>query len=298
MLIVKKNKQYEDFLFIDASKDFEKKGKQNDLKKETIDKIVNAYKERKNIDKFSNVITLEEIQMNDYNLNIPRYVDTAEAEPPIDLGNQIKKLNEIEREIKKSSKEICEMLKELVGPAEYEQHKWELMEQLKEKNEDESLMMMDIWKAIDLVQNELLNQKEVNLTDVANVERSKKGKIYPAGCTLIQVSATRGQLELMQEEGIVDNKFAVIIPTEIDGEYLFNVLQMTMPNFLLKYQTGININPNVLKYLKLQIHKDITIQKFVVKTMHQIDKSINRTEREVESFKNIKKYHLDGMFPN
>ncbi|RGG63434.1 hypothetical protein DWW96_10860 [Eubacterium sp. AF17-7] len=298
LLIVKKNKQYEDFLFIDASKDFEKKGKQNDLKKETIDKIVNAYKERKNIDKFSNVITLEEIQMNDYNLNIPRYVDTAEAEPPIDLGNQIKKLNEIEREIKKSSKEICEMLKELVGPAEYEQHKWELMEQLKEKNEDESLMMMDIWKAIDLVQNELINQKEVNLTDVANVERSKKGKIYPAGCTLIQVSATRGQLELMQEEGIVDNKFAVIIPTKIDGEYLFNVLQITMPNFLLKYQTGININPNVLKYLKLQIHKDITIQKFVVETMHQIDKSINRTEREVESFKNIKKYHLDGMFPN
>lgn len=298
LLIIKKNKQYEDFLFIDASKDFEKKGKQNDLKKETIDKIVNAYKERKNIDKFSNVITLEEIQMNDYNLNIPRYVDTAEAEPPIDLGNQIKKLNEIEREIKKSSKEICEMLKELVGPAEYEQHKWELMEQLKEKNEDESLMMMDIWKAIDLVQNELINQKEVNLTDVANVERSKKGKIYPAGCTLIQVSATRGQLELMQEEGIVDNKFAVIIPTKIDGEYLFNVLQITMPNFLLKYQTGININPNVLKYLKLQIHKDITIQKFVVETMHQIDKSINRTEREVESFKNIKKYHLDGMFPN
>lgn len=220
------------------------------------------------------------------------------GEPPIDLGNQIKKLNEIEREIKKSSKEICEMLKELVGPAEYEQHKWELMEQLKEKNEDESLMMMDIWKAIDLVQNELINQKEVNLTDVANVERSKKGKIYPAGCTLIQVSATRGQLELMQEEGIVDNKFAVIIPTKIDGEYLFNVLQITMPNFLLKYQTGININPNVLKYLKLQIHKDITIQKFVVETMHQIDKSINRTEREVESFKNIKKYHLDGMFPN
>lgn len=298
LLIVKKNKQYEDFLFIDASKEFKKKGKQNDLKKETIDKIVNAYKERKNIDKFSNVTTLEEIQMNDYNLNIPRYVDTAEAEPPVDLGSQIRELNEIERESKESSKEICEMLKDLVGPAEYEQHKWELMEHLKEENEDESLMMMDIWKAIDLVQNELLNQKEVNLTDVAKIERSKKGKIYPAGCTLIQVSATRGQLELMQEEGIVDNKFAVIIPLKIDGEYLFNVLQMTMPNFLLKYQTGININPDVLKYLKLQIHKDITIQKFVIETMRQIDKSINRTEREVENFKNIKKYHLDGMFPN
>lgn len=74
--------------------------------------------------------------MNDYNLNIPRYVDTAEAEPPVDLGSQIRELNEIERESKESSKEICEMLKDLVGPAEYEQHKWELMKYLNRKDED------------------------------------------------------------------------------------------------------------------------------------------------------------------
>jgi type I restriction enzyme M protein len=298
LLIIKKNKQYEDFLFIDASKDFEKKGKHNDLKNETISKIVNTYRERKNVDRFSNVTTLEEIQMNDYNLNIPRYVDTAEAEPPVDLGSQIRELNEIERESKKSSKEICEMLKDLVGPAEYEQHKWELMKYLNRKDEDMSLMAMDIWQAIDLTKDELLNQEEVNLTDIADIERSKKGKIYPAGCTLIQVSATRGQMQLLEKEGAVESKFAVIMPKDINKEYLFEVLTMTMPSFLARYQTGLNIKPEIFNFLKLQIHRDRKIQQFVVDVMRQMSNSINRVEREVEDFKNIKKYHLDGMFPS
>lgn len=298
LLIIKKNKQYEDFLFIDASKDFEKKGKHNDLKNETISKIVNTYRERKNVDRFSNVTTLEEIQMNDYNLNIPRYVDTAEAEPPVDLGSQIRELNEIERESKESSKEICEMLKDLVGPAEYEQHKWELMKYLNRKDEDMSLMAMDIWQAIDLMKDELLNQEEVNLTDIADIERSKKEKIYSAGCTLIQVSATRGQMQLLEKEGTVESKFAVIMPKDINKEYLFYVLTMVMPGFLARYQTGLNINPEIFNFLKLQIHKDKNMQQFVVDVMRQMSNVIGRVEREVEDFKNIKKYHLNGMFTN
>ena len=298
LLIIKKNKQYEDFLFIDASKDFEKKGKHNDLKNETISKIVNTYRERKNVDRFSNVTTLEEIQMNDYNLNIPRYVDTAEAEPPVDLGSQIRELNEIERESKESSKEICEMLKDLVGPAEYEQHKWELMKYLNRKDEDMSLMAMDIWQAIDLMKDELLNQEEVNLTDIADIERSKKEKIYSAGCMLIQVSATRGQMQLLEKEGTVESKFAVIMPKDINKEYLFYVLTMVMPGFLARYQTGLNINPEIFNFLKLQIHKDKNMQQFVVDVMRQMSNVIGRVEREVEDFKNIKKYHLNGMFTN
>ncbi len=88
--------------------------KQNHLRPEDVDKIVDTVVQRKEIEKYSHLATLDEIKENDYNLNIPRYVDTYEEEPPVDLvalNNDIKNTNE---EIKKVEAELLAMLDDLV----------------------------------------------------------------------------------------------------------------------------------------------------------------------------------------
>ena len=86
VLVFKKNRKHnKDVLFIDASKGFEKQGNQNALLPEHLEAILAAYKARQDSDKFAYVAPLDEISDNDYNLNIPRYVDVFEAEEEIDL---------------------------------------------------------------------------------------------------------------------------------------------------------------------------------------------------------------------
>ncbi len=75
-------------LFIDASAHFEKVKNQNKLRPRDIDKIVQTYRQRSEEDKYSYKATLSEIAENDYNLNIPRYVDTFEEEEPVDLAKK------------------------------------------------------------------------------------------------------------------------------------------------------------------------------------------------------------------
>lgn len=95
----------EDILFIDASRNFAKGKNQNRLRQEDIDKIIDTYTGRKEVEKYSHVATLDEVKENDYNLNIPRYVDTFEEEEPIDveeIAAEIRKINArvIEADIK------------------------------------------------------------------------------------------------------------------------------------------------------------------------------------------------------
>ena len=85
ILIFKKTKIDKKVLFIDASREYESGKNQNLLSAANIDKIVATYRARSTVDKYAYLATLEEIQANDYNLNIPRYVDTFEEEAEIDL---------------------------------------------------------------------------------------------------------------------------------------------------------------------------------------------------------------------
>jgi type I restriction enzyme M protein len=98
-------------LFIDASNDFEKGKNQNNLSNENIDKIINTFKERKDVDKYAHVASIEEIKGNEFNLNIPRYVDTFEEEAPIDLDEVNKQLEQDNKEIAELEAEINEQLK-------------------------------------------------------------------------------------------------------------------------------------------------------------------------------------------
>src|SRR5690606_10791692 len=97
VLVFKKcREENEDVLFIDASKEFEKQKNQNVLLNEHIDKIVETYQERLEVEKFSHKASLDEIAENDYNLNIPRYVDTFEEEEPIDIDAVMKEIKSLE----------------------------------------------------------------------------------------------------------------------------------------------------------------------------------------------------------
>ena len=125
IIILKKNNINRDILFIDASKDFVKEKAKNYLTKEHINKILSAYSERKDIEKYSHLASFEEIKSNDYNLNIPRYVDTSEEEEPIDLAKEFKALQENEEQIEIITEQINAYLKELgieesIGPKKEE----------------------------------------------------------------------------------------------------------------------------------------------------------------------------------
>ena len=113
ILIFKKNRTNNDIIFIDASREFEKGKNQNNLTDEHIAKIFDTYKNRSEIEKYSHVATLEEIQENDYNLNIPRYVDTFEEEEIIDLDATKTNIATIENELVEIKSKMSGYLKEL-----------------------------------------------------------------------------------------------------------------------------------------------------------------------------------------
>ena len=103
----------EHILFIDASREFEKGKNQNYLADEHIEKIFETYRDRKEIEKYSHLATLDEIKENDFNLNIPRYVDTFEEEEPIDIEAVAKELRGLDKKEQEVNKEIGKYCEEL-----------------------------------------------------------------------------------------------------------------------------------------------------------------------------------------
>ena len=113
ILIFKKQKVDDKVLFIDASRDYKAGKNQNQLSAENIQKIVNTYREGDNVEKYAYLASLKEIQDNDYNLNIPRYVDTFEEEEEVDLLAVRKAREQLKVELAKLETEMAGYLKEL-----------------------------------------------------------------------------------------------------------------------------------------------------------------------------------------
>lgn len=113
IIVLKKHREGRDVLFIDASKQFEKDKKQNVMRDEHIEHVLELYKNRADVDKEAHVASYEEIEANDFNLNIPRYVDTSEPEPEIDLGRLLTEMGNTDKEIAETSANLSGMLKEL-----------------------------------------------------------------------------------------------------------------------------------------------------------------------------------------
>lgn len=114
IMVVKKKREHSDsVLFIDASQHFEKVKTQNFLRPQDIDKIVDTYKARTAEDKYSYVASLKEIAGNDYNLNIPRYVDTFEEEEAVNLKAVAEELKKLDADMKATDARIAAYCKEL-----------------------------------------------------------------------------------------------------------------------------------------------------------------------------------------
>ena len=114
ILVLKKERAHKDnILFIDSSQHFEKVKTQNHLREEDIHKLIDTYKNRAAEDKYSHVAQLTEVAENDYNLNIPRYVDTFEEEEPVDLATVSKALKAIDTDMAATDATIADYCNQL-----------------------------------------------------------------------------------------------------------------------------------------------------------------------------------------
>ena len=115
IVVLKKHREGRDVLFIDASKKFEKGKKQNAMTDEHIDSIIELYNKREYVDKESFLACFEDIEKNDFNLNIPRYVDNFEKEEPVDLNALLKEMKQTDEELEKTQGAFIALLKDLTS---------------------------------------------------------------------------------------------------------------------------------------------------------------------------------------
>lgn len=113
VLKCKRNGNAGNILFIDASKEFKAGKNQNVLEQKHIDKIVETYEKRVDVDKFAHVAKMSEIAENGYNLNIPRYIDTFEEEEPVDLKAVRAEIKRLDTETRIAVNKVENMLKQL-----------------------------------------------------------------------------------------------------------------------------------------------------------------------------------------
>lgn len=118
IIVLKKHRDGRDVLFIDASKNFKKGKKQNEMEDEHINSILELYNKRETVDKESFLATFEDIEKNDFNLNIPRYVDNFEKEPDVDIDALLVDMKKTDEEIKQTETEFLSLLSELTSDDE------------------------------------------------------------------------------------------------------------------------------------------------------------------------------------
>ena len=116
IIVLKKHRDGRDVLFIDASKKFNKGKKQNEMTDEHIDEVLALYSDRKTVEKESYLASFEDIEKNDFNLNIPRYVDNLEKEEDVDINALLQDMKKTDDELERVKSDFVSLLKELTSP--------------------------------------------------------------------------------------------------------------------------------------------------------------------------------------
>ncbi|MFR5750760.1 restriction endonuclease subunit S [Faecalibacillus intestinalis] len=194
--------------------------------------------------------------------------------------------------------ELAKMFDELQGSLEYQESKLKLIEHLNNRyTHDISNALKRIYEFINK-EAKLKEHKKMNLLDLVDIERSKKNKLYPADSILIQLSATRGQMQYMNKSGPADAKYGVMMLKDknINPRYLYFILNMNMGPFLNVYQTELNIVPEVFKFMDLEIHTDRQIQDKIAAMFDDLENIEISYQKEIAKWKDIKQFHLDNMF--
>ena len=236
VMVLRKKRENTDILIIDSSKGFKKDGKNNKLRACDIRKIVDTIKERKNVEKYSKVVSLKDIRKNDYNLNIPRYVDSSEETESYDIyASMFGGIPENELERFESYWKVFPSLKgELFTGEEYLSLK---SENIKEtiKNNNDVLKFIEEYreKFVDL--GEYLDKTLIDGASTINIAKTREdiansifyrykdiALIDPYGAYEIfeeKFTAIAGDLELIQTEGL-------------------NAITQVDPNMVIKKKNG------------------------------------------------------------
>lgn len=136
----------------------------------------------------------------------------------------------------------------------------------------------------------------VKLEDVAEYARAKQGKVYPAGTTTLQISATRGDIGFLFEPGYIHTKNVAIIPqTGIDPLYFNIAMQRNIDLFMHKYATGINIQEHDVGKFPIYLH-DYETQKAIVLMFRQLEHEMAVERDTVNALKDLKNNMLNNMF--
>ncbi|MYV14850.1 restriction endonuclease subunit S [Ligilactobacillus salivarius] len=136
----------------------------------------------------------------------------------------------------------------------------------------------------------------VKLEDVAEYARAKQGKIYPAGTSTLQISATRGGIGFLSEPGYVHTKNVAIIPQAgIDPLYFNIAMQRNIDLFMHKYATGINIQEHEVGKFPIYLH-DYETQKAIVSMFRQLEHEMAVERDTVNALKDLKSNMLKNMF--
>lgn len=132
------------------------------------------------------------------------------------------------------------------------------------------------------------------LPEIAAIERAKSEKKYPKGSTLIQVSATQGNVEYLKEDSEVDGKFAVVVPDKkINAKYLNIMVNRSIEKFLSQYQSGLNIQIADLKHMEIELHEK---QDEIARNIEIIEREEERIEKEIEMMQRTKSRFLRDLF--
>lgn len=249
LIVLNKKKTDTDILFIDASNTCKAVDHVNIFTDEQIDAIADAYRNKRRVEKFSDIASLDSIKENDYNLNIPRYVDTFDDEEEIELEDLLAELTHLNEDDADEASALCDMLMELkVTPEEMAELK-DIANTLKWIAEEEKQQIEQLIPIAEMILNKSIGFIYLPLLDVCTVERAKPGKLYKAGSTILQISATKGQVIYLAEDMEVEPKYAVCTPVDgVDGWILYNFMFSTVRDFCYTYQAGLNISMNDLKF--------------------------------------------------
>ena len=133
------------------------------------------------------------------------------------------------------------------------------------------------------------------LKEIAQIERAKKGNIYPAGTIAIQISATKGQVIYHDKETEIESHYVAIISNEVNKKYLYIMLKNGIEQFLLKYQNGLNLIAEDIGLFEIEI-LDETKQKIISDIYFSLEQEVENTKKEIENLKQMKKRFSKDMF--
>lgn len=139
------------------------------------------------------------------------------------------------------------------------------------------------------------------LTDLVDIERARNGVIYPAGCIIIQLSASHGQCFFLDLPQTVEAKYCVLTKKPhvyLNMYYLYSILLLALPSFLEIYQTGLNIQPEVFNHMEIELHTKMHTQDYIADLCRTLEQLMSLEERFRLLMTEFKNWVMSFVFVN